>query len=66
MYLAGSGEKGVPEQSQRLADVLAENAPPGLRWHYEKMPEETHATIYHPAALKAFRALYKPAAEGRR
>ena len=35
---------------------------PGLRWHYEKMPEEKHSTIYHPAALKAFRAVFKTAA----
>ena len=27
----------------------------------EKMPEEKHATIYHPAALKAVHALFKPA-----
>ena len=24
------------------------------------MPNETHATIYHPAALAAFRHLFKP------
>jgi len=24
------------------------------------MPEETHATIYHPAALGALRRLFKP------
>jgi hypothetical protein len=23
------------------------------------MPDDTHATIYHPAALKAFRSLFK-------
>ena len=29
-------------------------------WHSEPMPEETHATIYHPAALRAFRAVFRP------
>jgi hypothetical protein len=29
---------------------------------HEHMPTETHATIYHPAALRAFRLLFKPAA----
>jgi len=24
------------------------------------MPEEKHSTIYHPAALQAFRAVFKP------
>jgi hypothetical protein len=28
-------------------------------WHV-LMPEETHATIYHPAALRAFRELFRP------
>jgi uncharacterized protein len=62
LYLASSGEEGVGEIPQRLADVLARDAPPGLHWQYEKMPEEKHSTIFHPAALKAFRAVLKPAA----
>jgi predicted alpha/beta superfamily hydrolase len=61
LYLASSSEDR--EATQRFADVLGKNAPTGLRWHYEKMPDEKHSTIYHPAALKAFRALFKPAAD---
>lgn len=61
LYFAVSGEKGVAETAQRLADGLAKNAPPGVRWHYEKMPDEKHATIFHPAALKAFRTVFPPA-----
>ncbi len=60
LYLASSSDD--PEATQRFADILGKQAPPGLRWHYEKMPEEKHSTIYHPAALKAFRAVFKPAA----
>jgi predicted alpha/beta superfamily hydrolase len=59
LYLASSDEKEIVAVTQRFADILAKNAPPGLRWHYEKMPEETHSTIYHPAALKAFRAVLR-------
>jgi predicted alpha/beta superfamily hydrolase len=33
---------------------------PGLRFTYRAWPEETHATIYHPAALAAFRVVFKP------
>jgi predicted alpha/beta superfamily hydrolase len=33
---------------------------PGLGFTYEAWPGETHATVYHPAALKAFRAVLKP------
>ena len=32
-------------------------------WHYETMPQETHQTIYHPAAFKAFRLVFKPTAK---
>jgi uncharacterized protein len=60
LYLANSDEEMIPGTMQRFADILSKNAPPDLRWHYEKMPEEHHSTIYHPAALKAFRAVFKP------
>ena len=60
LYLASSSESGIAIEVQRLANVLAKQAPSGLQWHVEKMPEETHGTIYHPAALKAFRAVFKP------
>jgi hypothetical protein len=43
-------------------DVLVGNlrdfAMPGLSWTYEPRPTESHATIYHGAALDAFRRLY--------
>lgn len=60
LYLASSSEAGIAVEVQRLSQVLEKQAPPGLQWHLEKMPEETHGTIYHPAALKAFRAVFKP------
>ncbi|HEV8577942.1 MAG TPA: alpha/beta hydrolase-fold protein [Thermoanaerobaculia bacterium] len=60
LYFASSDEKGIAEIAQGFADVLAKNAPAGLHWHYEKMPQEKHSTIYHPAALKAFREVFRP------
>jgi len=60
LYFASSDEKGIVVPTQRFAEILAKNAPPGIHWHYEKMPEEKHSTIYHPAALKAFRAVLGP------
>jgi predicted alpha/beta superfamily hydrolase len=59
LYLASSSEDRG-DATQKFADVLKKDAPAGVRWHHEKMPEEKHATIYHPAALKAFRAVLKP------
>ena len=64
LYLANSSQEMTPGTMQRFADVLSRNAPQGLRWHLEKMPEELHSTIYHPAALRAFRAVLKPNAGG--
>jgi predicted alpha/beta superfamily hydrolase len=63
LYFATSDEKEMVENGQNFAEILGKNAPPVINWHYEKMPEEKHSTIYHPAALRAFRALFKPAAE---
>lgn len=60
LYLTNSREPGIAEVTARFANVLQKHAPPGIRWHWEPMPEELHSTIYHPAALKAFRMLFKP------
>lgn len=49
-------------EMQTAMDVLVGNlrqyAMPGLTWDYQPRPTETHATIYHGAALDAFRRLY--------
>lgn len=49
-------------EMQTAMDVLVSNlrdfAMPGLNWTYEPRPTESHATIYHGAALDAFRHLY--------
>jgi predicted alpha/beta superfamily hydrolase len=61
LFLASSSEfRGDVDATATLAEILRADAP-GLRWHYEKMPEEKHATIYQPAALKAFRLMLGPA-----
>lgn len=64
LYLASSDEAGIVRDTKLFAEVLRKHAPAGIRWHWEAMPTEQHATIYHPAALKAFRAVFKPAAVG--
>lgn len=61
LYLASSEQGEIAEVTQRLAAVLEQSAVPAVRWHYEPMPDETHATIYHPAALRAFRQVFRPA-----
>ena len=58
LYLASSNEPGLAESTRRFAAVLEKARFADLAWTYRPMPEETHATIYHPAALRAFRALF--------
>ncbi len=60
LYFASSGNAGIIKGAEQLSALLATRAPDGLRWHYQKMPAETHATIYQPAALQAFRMMFKP------
>lgn len=62
LYFASSNEPGIIKDADELAAILQKDATPGLTWRYDKMTGETHGTIYHPAALRAFRALFKPAA----
>jgi uncharacterized protein len=66
LYFASSDEKGIAEVTQRFANILAKNAPSSIHWQYEKMPEEKHSTIFHPAALKAFRQVLKPDTDRKR
>ena len=62
VYLAASRDD-VDSLTRRLAEVMTAGAPADATWHYEPMPEERHATIYHPAALQAFRWAFKPVEE---
>ncbi len=60
LFFASSDEKENAVVMQEFAGNLGKNAAPSIQWHYEKMPEEKHSTIFHPAALKAFRTVFKP------
>ena len=61
LFLASSDEREIAELTRKLAGVLEAGAFPGLVSHYEPLPGEKHSTIYHPAALRAFRRLFAPA-----
>ena len=63
LFLANSSQD-IDQLTRVLADTLAKYAPADLTWHYQPMMEETHATIYHPAALIAFRRVFKPDSTG--
>ena len=51
LYVATSDEKELAATVTNLAAALRGS----MRVLYVPMPQETHATIYHPAALRAFR-----------
>jgi predicted alpha/beta superfamily hydrolase len=59
LYLASSGEKGVADEVHRLVEVLEKDAPEGVNWYHKKLPDEKHSTVFHPAALSAFREVLK-------
>lgn len=59
LFIASSGD-GINEPIEKLVEVLRGHAAPSVRWHYEPMPNEKHSTIYHPAALLAFRTFLAP------
>jgi predicted alpha/beta superfamily hydrolase len=60
VFIATSNETGLIAAAERFLKALGESNPNAVQWRYERLPEETHATIYHPAALRAFRALFAP------
>ncbi|GAB2476557.1 alpha/beta family hydrolase [Hymenobacter qilianensis] len=60
LYVAFSSDTETAPTTQRFAAILKSAAPAKLTHYYQAMPEETHATIYHPAALRAFRIVFRP------
>lgn len=54
------GETGAAMRSgtDMLASALEAANPTGLTWTYAPMEEESHGTIFHPAALKGIRMIF--------
>lgn len=62
LFIANSSESSIRPTVDRFAALLAEDQAPGAapRWHRLDLAQETHQSIYHPAALQALRQLFKP------
>ncbi|MGI4835377.1 MAG: alpha/beta hydrolase [Janthinobacterium lividum] len=58
-YLATSSQ-GDTTATRELARALNHEATRSFCGYYEALPQETHQTLYHPAALGAFRRAFKP------
>jgi predicted alpha/beta superfamily hydrolase len=65
LYVATSDQSELAQLVGRLGKAL-DAAAPRLEWTYEPMPAEQHQTIYHPAALRAFRLVFKPVEAGQK
>jgi predicted alpha/beta superfamily hydrolase len=61
LYLAASSEPELAEAAARLAGALGGGAVEGLAVHHAPLPGEQHHTVFHPAALAAFRTVFAPA-----
>ncbi|WKE64581.1 alpha/beta hydrolase-fold protein [Gallaecimonas kandeliae] len=61
LFIATSGEPTILAPTEKLVTDWQKQAPQGLQWQYHHFPKERHQTIYHPAALLAFRAIFAPA-----
>ena len=62
VFLSVADEKEMQPQVAALARQLRGRGDARVRLHYHPMPEETHASIFHGAALKAFRLVLAPPA----
>jgi len=60
LFIATSGEPTIASLTVWLPSILKGDAPKGLAWRYLPLPEESHGTVFHPAALRLFRALSEP------
>lgn len=59
LYIASTTDPREIADVTALTKALGPSNAAGLTWWYEPMPGETHATIYHPGAVRAFRQVLK-------
>jgi hypothetical protein len=59
IYL-GSSSEDIDARTKEFAEIFGRGDGKGMTLHYQPMPHEKHSTIYHPAALLAFRTLFAP------
>ena len=61
LYTANSSEGNAGGYMTRFAGIVAAEAGPLVTSKHVTYANELHSTIYHPAALVAFRELFRPA-----
>ncbi|WP_026351532.1 alpha/beta hydrolase [Hymenobacter aerophilus] len=61
LYMAASSQPDIARETRELGVILQKAANPRLSTTALSLPNETHATIYHPAALRGLRTVLAPA-----
>ena len=54
----GTEPKVMHETMDQFVAALKEHAPEGVKWKYDPLPKETHATVMHRATYRAYEFLY--------
>ncbi len=60
MFLASSNEPDLTRLTAQLAGAFEAHRASDVKFEYRQLPTETHATLYHPAALVALRSVFAP------
>lgn len=60
LFLAHSNEPELSRLAARMAAIVKSNRGDRIEFLSQAFPDEQHATIYHPAALAAFRMVLAP------
>ncbi|WP_299976053.1 alpha/beta hydrolase-fold protein [uncultured Pseudoteredinibacter sp.] len=56
VYIAASSQKGIVEPSRALSEVFSKDDRIDLV--FKELPDETHLSVYHPAALVGLRVMF--------
>ena len=60
IFVSSSNEPDMLRLTAQLAESFKTHPGANVEFHYAPLPEETHATIYHPAAILALRRMLHP------
>lgn len=58
LYLTAADEPDIVRGTQQIAKTLQTDAPKGLAWFYQPMPDQHHNTIFRASEAKAYRTVF--------
>lgn len=56
VYIAASSQKGIVEPSRALSEIFSKDE--RIEAVFKELPNETHLSVYHPAALTGLRVMF--------